>query len=241
VKLLRQMDKKTYKWNYKKYREQKLAYYRQNREKILAQVKARHLANPAPGRARAKKQREQNREKFLAYLKDWRQKNKARASEQVRLCHAKKRQSDPLYKLQLRLRWRLWSVVRGIKGYTRKTSELLGCSLTELKNWLEKQFQPGMSWDNYGEWHIDHIIPCAAFNFANESEQKACFHYKNLQPLWARENASKGGTGQYRPKSQSVERPARDYTPTRKGRYSPSCMATCRDGQKWPVPSQKDE
>ena len=49
-----------------------------------------------------------------------------------------------------------------------------------------------MSWGNYGKWHVDHIRPCASFNLVNEEEQKKCFHYTNLQPLWAKDNLSKG-------------------------------------------------
>jgi hypothetical protein len=51
-----------------------------------------------------------------------------------------------------------------------------------------------MSWSNYGEWEIDHIIPCDYFNLANEEEQKICFHYLNLQPLWKNENRSKSNS-----------------------------------------------
>lgn len=57
---------------------------------------------------------------------------------------------------------------------------------------LEAQFAEGMSWDNYGEWHVDHIKPCALFNLLLADEQEACFHYTNLQPLWGPDNCSKG-------------------------------------------------
>ena len=57
---------------------------------------------------------------------------------------------------------------------------------------LEKQFKPGMTLDNYGEWHIDHIKPITKFDLKNENELRKCFHYKNLQPLWAIENIKKG-------------------------------------------------
>jgi hypothetical protein len=56
----------------------------------------------------------------------------------------------------------------------------------------EKKFKPKMSWNNYGKWHIDHIKPCCSFNLSKSEEQRKCFHYSNLQPLWAKENLSKG-------------------------------------------------
>ena len=71
------------------------------------------------------------------------------------------------------------------------TIDLLGCSIDQLKNHLENQFKPGMSWSNYGKWHIDHIRPCASFDMRNPKDQKVCFNYKNLQPLWAIQNLTK--------------------------------------------------
>jgi len=76
---------------------------------------------------------------------------------------------------------------------SNSTMNLVGCSLQELKKHLEKQFKQGMTWKNhslYG-WHIDHIKPCASFDLSNPEEQKKCFHYTNLQPLWAIDNIKK--------------------------------------------------
>ena len=56
---------------------------------------------------------------------------------------------------------------------------------------LESLFVPGMTWDNQGEWHIDHVIPCAAFDLTDPAQQSECFHYTNLQPLWAVDNLKK--------------------------------------------------
>lgn len=97
---------------------------------------------------------------------------------------------DPQYKLRRRLGNQLY---KHIKDQTGKFS-LVGCSLLELQKHLESQFKEGMSWENYGfyGWHIDHIRPCASFNLADLKEQKLCFHYTNLQPLWWEENLSKG-------------------------------------------------
>ena len=77
---------------------------------------------------------------------------------------------------------------------THRTEELLGCTIEECKTYLESLFKEGMSWNNHGlnGWHIDHIVPCSAFDLTKIEEQKKCFHYTNLQPLWAKDNLSKG-------------------------------------------------
>jgi hypothetical protein len=75
---------------------------------------------------------------------------------------------------------------------SQKTIDLIGCSISFLMSYLENKFQKGMAWENQGQWHIDHIIPCASFDLTLSEEQKKCFHYTNLQPLWAKENMSKG-------------------------------------------------
>jgi hypothetical protein len=80
------------------------------------------------------------------------------------------------------------------------TMNLVGCDLDSLKLHLEQLFEDGMSWDNHGRpngdffagWHVDHIRPCASFDLTNEEQQRVCFHYTNLQPLWAKDNMSKG-------------------------------------------------
>ncbi len=68
---------------------------------------------------------------------------------------------------------------------------MLGCSFPEFKSWMQSQFLEGMTWDNYGKWHIDHIKPCALFDLSKQSEQELCFNYRNLQPLWAADNYRK--------------------------------------------------
>lgn len=84
-------------------------------------------------------------------------------------------------------------VHHALKGETKSEStlSLLGCSINYLKEYLESKFQQGMTWDNYGEWHIDHIKPCSAFDLSDPVQQKECFAYTNLQPLWAIDNLKK--------------------------------------------------
>lgn len=79
-----------------------------------------------------------------------------------------------------------------------RTYKLIGCDMDFLRSYLESKFTKGMSWDNYGQWHIDHIKPCNSFNLSVPEEVKSCFHYTNLQPLWATTNiASKFGEFNY--------------------------------------------
>jgi|TARA_B110000263_G_C15275430_1_gene495625 hypothetical protein len=73
------------------------------------------------------------------------------------------------------------------------SSNLLGCNVDELMEHLKSKFTEGMSFDNYGEWHMDHVIPCCAFDLTKPEEQYKCFHYTNIQPLWAKDNEKKGG------------------------------------------------
>ena len=103
----------------------------------------------------------------------------------------KRRKKDIGFRIKYYLRIRLRQALKG-KTKSAKTLELLGCSIEQLKEHLEKQFKAGMSWDNYGKWHIDHIRPCASFDLLKASEQRKCFNYKNLQPLWQKENLQKG-------------------------------------------------
>ena len=76
--------------------------------------------------------------------------------------------------------------------------ELTGCSKNDLLKHLESKFTEGMTFENYGEWHIDHIRPCASFNLEDPEEQKKCFHWTNLQPLWALDNIRKGDKWDYK-------------------------------------------
>lgn len=98
-----------------------------------------------------------------------------------------KLKTDINFRLAHNMRHRIIYAVKNSKTTKcTKTTNLLCCSVIELKNYLESKFLPTMNWENYGKyWHIDHIIPCSSFNLIDEEEQKKCFHYTNLQPLFA--------------------------------------------------------
>ena len=86
-------------------------------------------------------------------------------------------------------------VNKALSGYYKvsRTMVLLGCSPDELRVHLEEQFAPDMTWENYSHkgWHVDHIRPCASFDLTDPEQQRQCFHYTNLQPLWAIDNLRK--------------------------------------------------
>lgn len=102
--------------------------------------------------------------------------------------------NDPNFKLRKALSTRmLLAIKRGGADKKNKTFKLVGCSLPALKTHLEKQFKPGMAWENYGPvWHIDHVRPCISFDLTQLEQQKICFHFSNLQPLFAIDNIRKG-------------------------------------------------
>ena len=100
--------------------------------------------------------------------------------------------SDNEYKLKTDLRRRLHGALNG-KCKADTTKALLGCTYEEACAHIEAQFTEGMSWDKMGIHgiHIDHIRPCASFDLTDPEQQRECFHYTNLQPLWAEDNLRK--------------------------------------------------
>jgi len=107
-------------------------------------------------------------------------------------CREEERILNPTPQILNSLRVRMHQTLKG-ELKANHSMELIGCTKEELKQHLEDQFTEGMGWYNYGKygWHIDHIKPCARFNLADPEEQRKCFHFTNLQPLWAEDNMKK--------------------------------------------------
>ena len=126
--------------------------------------------------------------------KEYYQANKKQINKQTSDYKVARCKVDPEFKILKTLRTRLWHALKNQKADKKyRTKQLTGCELPFLKGFLEAKFTEGMSWENHGEWHLDHIKPCCSFDLKDDEEQKKCFHYTNLQPLWAQENLSKGG------------------------------------------------
>lgn len=109
--------------------------------------------------------------------------------------NSRRRADDPAFALRHAHKNRIYAALGAAVGNPDKagrTVDLLGCSAEEYRVYLEGLFEPGMSWDNRGEWHIDHTVPVAAFDLTTEAGQRAAFHYTNTRPMWAAENLSKG-------------------------------------------------
>lgn len=149
-------------------------------------------------RENAKLKRAENPEKFREYD---RLKHAKRTPEQKRskversvTLERERRHRDPNAKMSKTMRSRLKTALRrsGVRA-KGKTVDLIGCTAPELKVYLEKLFLPGMTWENHGlmGWHIDHIKPCKDFDLSKEEEQRECFHYTNLRPLWWRDNLAR--------------------------------------------------
>lgn len=153
-------------------------YAASHRENIRENSRAHYLANKEEY-----KQREQ----------EYRKKNKPAVAARKNRYSRRRYQQDVKYRLTKCLRTRISKVLNG-RNKSANSLELLGCTAAQLREHLEKQFTDSMSWANYGHdgWHMDHIRPCASFDLTKEAAQRTCFHYTNLQPLWAADNIKKG-------------------------------------------------
>lgn len=150
---------------------------RLERERLRARERyARDPDRRAVVIANAKRRASEKRAEVTAYKARWSRDRQA---------------SDPVFRLAIALRRRVW-VAFNRRGWTKRSSggALLGADWPTVKLWIEERFSPGMSWENYGEWHIDHVTPLASAT--SEDELLSLFRFTNLQPLWAFDNMSKG-------------------------------------------------
>ena len=182
-------------------------YYKINRDKIKEQSKSYREANKNKIKDYKKKYKEKNKailkEKRKIYLKKYIEENKQTIKEKKKLKFQREKEkinhqnrvrySENInYKLKCRLRHRLRMALKG-NFKSGSAVDDLGCSIPELKVYLESKFSPGMTWDNWSDagWHIDHIKPLASFDLTDRNQLLEACHYTNLQPLWAKDNLIK--------------------------------------------------
>lgn len=134
-----------------------------------------------------------NRRTFIDQATAYRKANKETYNAYRRQLQSTKEATDINFRLRRRLRTRVYHALTGYQK-AATTMELVGCSLEDLKMYLEAQFEPGMTWENYGQWHVDHVYPLAWVDLSDSAAQRKAFNYLNLRPLWALENVSAGGS-----------------------------------------------
>jgi hypothetical protein len=177
-------------------------YYQKNKEKINKRNKEEKKKHPEwdsnsykrnshKYKERKVEYARKNFERTKIYNQKWRDENKLKLNEKARLYKKNKSKTNPLFKVQNSLRSRI-KVALIRRGYekTSQTHILLGAPNEIVIKHIERQFPKGMTWENYGLWQIDHIIPLASAKTKEEMEQLC--HYTNLQPMWAKDNMSKG-------------------------------------------------
>jgi hypothetical protein len=125
---------------------------------------------------------------------NWRNKNRAKFNAYMVAYHKRRMASNPQYAFAYKIRSRVRLLLSGHRK-SAPTEQLLGCKIADFKKYLESQWEPWMSWDNYGNkegnWCIDHIVPVDAFNLDDPNDQRACFHFSNLRPLCRTKNRDK--------------------------------------------------
>ena len=184
----------------KKWREE-------NKEHVKEKMKEWLEKNKEYKKQKDKEYREANWERRKEVNREWRKKN----YQDLKINPERK---DELNKTKIKsnIGRRIREMLKQSKS--NRTIDYVGCSLEDLKIHLEGQFEEGMTWENYGKytvgndksgWHIDHIIPCALFDFNNPFETSACFHYLNLQPLWGKDNIQKSNNCEEQAKIEYIE------------------------------------
>jgi hypothetical protein len=176
------------------------AYYQKHRKRLLAQMKEYQRTH-----------KEQIKIQLQKYYSDPDTYKKVREKDRI---YNRKRAREikigirpkPVYSLQEKIKHNLRNrlLFQLKKNKTKKSISaiaLLGCTVDEFKRHIESRFTEGMTWENHGiykandvpKWHFDHIVPCCSFDLTDIEQQKKCFHYTNIQPLWGFDNIKKGG------------------------------------------------
>jgi len=153
--------------NKDKVKQRKKEYYIRNRDKIIAKRQAIS---------------EQTKQTMELY--------RIKNVDKIREYNRKRYKSSPQVRISKTIRSRIQDALKR-EHKSSRTEKLLGISFKEFKTYIEIMFKPNMSWDNYGEWEIDHIKPISSFDLTNPKEQFKAFNYKNTQPLWLSENRRK--------------------------------------------------
>ncbi len=186
---------KRYRENNKdKTREYLKEYYQNNKDSSNARIREYKKNNRESLNVKRKEYQKNNRNSINATHREYYRNNRESLSVKIK-GYRKKYNRRPEIRILNALRSRVKNILKGYKS--APTLCLVGIAdkadpAEFLWQHLERQFQPGMTRENHGKWEIDHKIPCASFNLIDPQQQRECFHYSNIRPLWMAENRSKG-------------------------------------------------
>ena len=187
--------KKYYQDNEEKIKEYKKKYKQDNIDKVKIYHKKYNYDNKERICQNRKEYYQNNKEKYKEYHKKYIKENKENIKKYNNEYSKNKRKIDIHYKLRSNVSSLISNKLKRKLSSKNNNSiiDFLSYTINDLMKHLEKQFTKGMSWDNYGKWHIDHIKPDSLFNYKSidDKEFQECWSLKNLQPLWAKENWSK--------------------------------------------------
>lgn len=187
--------KKWFKIHKNELKEKSKKYRKIHKQEIKELKKLDYQKNKINILKRVKKYQNNHRNKIKKYQKNYHKNHR----KDIELYKKNRRNIDINFKIKHNLSCRLREILKG-KYKVKTTNELLSCTIDFLKRYIQSKFTPRMTWKNYGtghngkgmkQWHIDHIKPCANFDLSKLNEQRKCFHYTNLQPLWAKDNLIK--------------------------------------------------
>lgn len=173
-------------------RNSSLAYREANKQMISTRGKSHYEANSAIYKERAMKRYAEKRKEISQQMRVYAAENKDRLKVYIRDYMRERRATDEQFRLRMCLRNLLWRSIKASgKKFSGRTEEVLGYSPAELKRHIEALFSKGMTWENHGEWHIDHRRPLATFDLSTIDGIRLANSLHNLQPLWAEKNLKK--------------------------------------------------
>ncbi len=216
--------------NPEKFKQIEHKIYQRRKHKLSEQSRKKYRENPEPSKRRSRQWRKDNVERARERDKNYVKNNRDKVNNYRREWQRQYRKSHRVRFAYLMRSILISTLKRNNLSKSRKTEDYFGCSLSKLHEYIESQFTDGMNWDNRGpgylrskdgkairdsngdvirikQWHLDHIRPCSSFDFTDPEQQKQCFHYTNLRPLWAEDNLRKsdflidGSRGRFKDKT----------------------------------------